>query len=186
MVAAAWLLSLALSTPQLFIFSLQESPSGAHHCWGTFQPEWTLKVYVTWTSAAIYIIPSILLAMMYGRICYKVWKSSKGKEPRCVANYTLAEVVETGLMYQKMHFRTLLVTQTNGIVSKKPNGPRCHVIGGMARSKVKTVKLTLTVILCYLMCWSPFFVTQMWAAWDPDAPFEGETGTCFRTVSTLL
>ena len=52
-------------------------------------------------------------------------------------------------------------------------GPRAHA-RGLSRAKVKTVKLTLTVIICYLLCWGPFFVAQMWAAWDVNAPFEGE------------
>ncbi len=51
--------------------------------------------------------------------------------------------------------------------------PRAHV-RTLSRSKLKTVKLTLTVILCYLICWGPFFIAQMWAAWDPHAPFTGQ------------
>ncbi len=54
--------------------------------------------------------------------------------------------------------------------------PRAHV-RSMSRSKLKTVKLTLTVILCYIVCWGPFFIAQMWAAWDVNAPFTGKVAS---------
>ncbi|KAH9523995.1 hypothetical protein Btru_047842 [Bulinus truncatus] len=44
---------------------------------------------------------------------------------------------------------------------------------GISRAKVKTIKLTLTVVICYILCWAPFFVGQMWAAYDETAPYEG-------------
>jgi hypothetical protein len=45
----------------------------------------------------------------------------------------------------------------------------------VSRAKVKTVKLTVAVVLSYLVCWCPFFVSQMWAVWDEQAPFEGQS-----------
>jgi len=43
----------------------------------------------------------------------------------------------------------------------------------VSRAKVKTVKLTIAVVLSYLICWFPYFMTQLWAVWDETAPFEG-------------
>ena len=48
--------------------------------------------------------------------------------------------------------------------------PRPHNFRGLSRSKMKTIKLTFVVILAYLLCWSPFFITQMWWAFDKHAP----------------
>ncbi|KAK7501527.1 hypothetical protein BaRGS_00007331 [Batillaria attramentaria] len=53
---------------------------------------------------------------------------------------------------------------------------------GISRAKIKTVKLTVTVIICYLVCWTPFFLAQLWAAYDENAPFE----TTFFTIVLLL
>lgn len=44
----------------------------------------------------------------------------------------------------------------------------------ISRAKLKTIKLTLTVVICYIVCWAPFFVGQMWAAYDINAPYDGE------------
>ena len=37
------------------------------------------------------------------------------------------------------------------------------------RAKIKSVKLTVTVILCYVFCSLPFIVVQLWANWYPGA-----------------
>ncbi|WAR10304.1 ANR-like protein [Mya arenaria] len=56
---------------------------------------------------------------------------------------------------------------------------------GISRAKIKTIKMTLTVILCYFLCWSPFFIAQMWAAWDATAPFYGAAYTIILLLASL-
>ncbi|XP_070182332.1 cephalotocin receptor 2-like [Littorina saxatilis] len=45
--------------------------------------------------------------------------------------------------------------------------PRAHSVRGFSRAKLKTVKLTFVVIVAYLLCWSPFFISQLWWLYDP-------------------
>lgn len=48
--------------------------------------------------------------------------------------------------------------------------------GGRQRvssAKLKTVKLTLIVVASYIACYGPYFVIQLWAAWDNNAPYQG-------------
>uniref|UniRef100_A0A4W4HIP3 Vasopressin V2 receptor n=1 Tax=Electrophorus electricus TaxID=8005 RepID=A0A4W4HIP3_ELEEL len=41
---------------------------------------------------------------------------------------------------------------------------------GVSRAMSKTVRMTLVIVLVYITCWSPFFIVQLWAAWDPNPP----------------
>ncbi|KAL8604205.1 hypothetical protein ACOMHN_014773 [Nucella lapillus] len=50
----------------------------------------------------------------------------------------------------------------NGVVR-----PRAHSVRGFSRAKLKTVKLTFVVILAYLLCWSPFFISHICWLYDP-------------------
>ena len=50
----------------------------------------------------------------------------------------------------------------NGVVR-----PRAHSVRGFSRAKLKTVKLTFVVIVAYLVCWSPFFISHIWWLFDP-------------------
>src|SRR5699024_8693660 len=49
------------------------------------------------------------------------------------------------------------------------SNPRIHSMQGLTRAKIKTVKITLVVITCYVLCSSPFICVQLWANWWPGA-----------------
>lgn len=43
---------------------------------------------------------------------------------------------------------------------------------GLSKTRVKTVKMTVVIVLVYVVCWAPFFTVQLWSVWDDDAPTE--------------
>lgn len=47
--------------------------------------------------------------------------------------------------------------------------PRTHSVKGISRAKIKTIKLTVTIICCYIFCSSPFIAAQLWSVYDPHA-----------------
>ncbi|XP_056279500.1 vasopressin V2 receptor-like isoform X2 [Pseudoliparis swirei] len=49
----------------------------------------------------------------------------------------------------------------------------------------KTVKMTLVIVLVYTICWSPFFIVQLWAAWDPNPPDQGVAFTILMLLASL-
>ena len=54
--------------------------------------------------------------------------------------------------------------------SKKPRAYQ----RGVSRSKIKTIKLTLTVVLCYLICWAPYFFVQLYTVFGGSKYLERE------------
>lgn len=44
----------------------------------------------------------------------------------------------------------------------------------ITKAMAKTVRMTLVIVLVYTICWSPFFIVQLWAAWDPNPPDQGQ------------
>lgn len=44
----------------------------------------------------------------------------------------------------------------------------------ITRAMSKTVRMTLVIVLVYTICWSPYFIVQLWAAWDPNSPKQGQ------------
>ncbi|XP_053704928.1 vasopressin V2 receptor-like isoform X1 [Synchiropus splendidus] len=53
----------------------------------------------------------------------------------------------------------------------------------ITKAMSKTVRMTLVIVLVYTICWSPFFIVQLWAAWDPSPP--DQAGVAF-TILMLL
>ncbi|XP_062853227.1 isotocin receptor-like [Trichomycterus rosablanca] len=145
-VLASWLLSLLLSLPQVYIFSLKEMAQGVYDCWGDFVHPWGTKAYVTWISLAIYIIPVAILSVCYSLTSFKIWQNFKLKSRR---QHCVSRCPGDGM--------TLSRVSSVKLISK---------------AKIRTVKMTFVVVLAYVVCWTPFFFVQMWSAWDPMAPRE--------------
>ncbi|XP_038441991.1 vasopressin V1b receptor [Canis lupus familiaris] len=173
-IAAPWLLAAVLSLPQVFIFSLREviEGTGVLDCWADFRFPWGPRVYITWTTLAIFILPVAMLTACYSLIYHEICKNLKVK--------TQARKVE-GRGWRAWD-RTL------------PSGPAaatrglpCRVssISTISRAKIQTVKMTFVIVLAYIACWAPFFSVQMWSVWDKNAPDEDSTNVAF-TISMLL
>ncbi|XP_042261236.1 vasopressin V2 receptor-like [Thunnus albacares] len=66
-----------------------------------------------------------------------------------------------------------------------PLPSRASGVAGMSKARVKTLKMTVVIVLAYIICWSPFFTVQLWSAWDTDAPKETATFTILMLLASL-
>lgn len=137
-VGAAWLISLAFSTPQLLIFSLKEVGEDQHVCWATFIEPWGSKIYISWITLSVFVLPATILLYCQIRICTGIYFNMKKKALQAATSYGRSG------------------------------------IKGVSSVMLKTVKMTFVIIMSYTICWSPFFVVQLWSAWSPSsAPTNG-------------
>lgn len=206
LVTTAWLLSLLFALPQLAVFGYQPMDaytSGVYNCWAIFRPSWTMKIYVTWSTLAIYVIPAAILACTYGQICYSVWTSTRIKERASVVS--AGTTTSTSMRSDKVKvegserqtttarlgrlFRHLPVVSERGDnTSSGCNRKQLNVDEQrsmklvtqrshakiMTKAKIRTVKLTLAVNVSYIVCWGPYFICQVWSAYDETAPYDGK------------
>ncbi|GFS13777.1 conopressin receptor 2 [Elysia marginata] len=81
MIAFAYILSAVLSLPQPIIFRYQEQAEfKVYDCWAYFDPVWTLHLYVTSFTVAVYLIPLVILVYTYVSICYAIWQKHKNSQ----------------------------------------------------------------------------------------------------------
>ncbi|XP_052814138.1 cephalotocin receptor 2-like [Mya arenaria] len=192
-VGGAYLLSVMLSIPQAIIFKYQETMpgSGIKNCWVHFAPEWTLQFYITAFTLLVYIIPLAILIYAYGSIYYTIFvrhKQSKNEnnKPIPVANdsYCPGNVVKKNGIAIKG-----LSVQSHPLCHRSQSGvpvvPRSNSWAGFTRAKLKTVKLTLVIILAYVGCWSPFFVSQLWWLYDENAPANNKALVIMLLLASL-
>ncbi|XP_067228221.1 vasopressin V2 receptor [Chanodichthys erythropterus] len=72
--------------------------------------------------------------------------------------------------------------------SSNPSFPPCPLhppLTGVSKAMSKTVRMTLVIVLVYTLCWSPFFIVQLWAAWDPNPPDQGVAFTILMLLASL-
>lgn len=160
MIAAAWALSLLLSTPQYFIFSLSEVERGSqvYDCWAHFIMPWGPRAYITWITGGIFIAPVLILIICYGFICYRIWRNVRGK-----TRPGEAAAARGG--------------RRAGDDGGPPRGlllaPCVSNVKTISRAKIRTVKMTFVIVSVYVVCWAPFFTIQMWSVWDQRFPWVG-------------
>ncbi|XP_021421501.2 vasopressin V2 receptor [Oncorhynchus mykiss] len=66
-----------------------------------------------------------------------------------------------------------------------PPHPRALTPPSISKAMSKTVRMTLVIVLVYTVCWSPFFIVQLWAAWDPNPPDQGVAFTILMLLASL-
>ncbi|TNN67393.1 [Arg8]-vasotocin receptor [Liparis tanakae] len=162
MIVSTWMCSLALSTPQYFIFSLSEIKNGSNvsDCWAHFIEPWGARAYVTWITVGIFLVPVVILVLCYGFICHSIWKNIKYKKRKTTPGAATHNTVFIG----------------KSSVSS---------ITTISRAKLRTVKMTLVIVLAYIVCWAPFFIVQMWSVWDDNFQWADSENTAV-TLSALL
>uniref|UniRef100_A0A452GRI1 Vasopressin V2 receptor n=1 Tax=Gopherus agassizii TaxID=38772 RepID=A0A452GRI1_9SAUR len=64
-------------------------------------------------------------------------------------------------------------------------GPRGAQGRGVSAAVAKTLRMTLVIVLVYVLCWAPYFCVQLWAVWDPRAPVEGPAFTLLMLLASL-
>uniref|UniRef100_A0A8C6F8G9 Vasopressin V2 receptor n=1 Tax=Monodon monoceros TaxID=40151 RepID=A0A8C6F8G9_MONMO len=145
-VLVAWAFSLLLSLPQLFIFAQRDvgDGSGVLDCWARFAEPWGLRAYVTWIALMVFVAPALGIAAC-----------------------------------QVLIFREIHASLVPGPAERAGGRRRGRRTGSpsegarVSAAMAKTVRMTLVIVIVYVLCWAPFFLVQLWAAWDPEAPREG-------------
>ncbi|KAL1020930.1 hypothetical protein UPYG_G00006540 [Umbra pygmaea] len=66
-----------------------------------------------------------------------------------------------------------------------PPPPLTLMPPSISKAMSKTVRMTLVIVLVYTVCWSPFFIVQLWAAWDPNPPNQGVAFTLLMLLASL-
>ncbi|KAG8222140.1 hypothetical protein J437_LFUL002137 [Ladona fulva] len=157
LVAIAWALSALFSLPQAFVFSYQKATETEWDCWATFDPPWTQKAYVTWYGISVFAVPLVLLLYAYAGICRALRRNHREK----------------------------LRPQEDGLI---PRGapPRTHSMGTISRAKMRTLRLTIVAVACYILCSCPFVLSQLWATWYPGATESSFWRGAAFTILSLL
>uniref|UniRef100_A0A669DUV6 Vasopressin V2 receptor n=1 Tax=Oreochromis niloticus TaxID=8128 RepID=A0A669DUV6_ORENI len=160
-VMVAWGLALVLSIPQVFIFSRSEVAPGEFECWGHFAELWGLKAYVTWMTVAVFLLPALIITICQIRIFREIHNN-------IYLNFRKED--------ERSRERGRQASGGGGW-----DGRGGHITKAMS----KTVRMTLVIVLVYTICWSPFFIVQLWAAWDPDPPDQGVAFTILMLLASL-
>ncbi|XP_060697340.1 probable G-protein coupled receptor 150 [Hemiscyllium ocellatum] len=134
--AVIWIGAFVLSLPQAFVFKLTVQ-EGREKCLSVFGqlPKWHFQVYIMFGAVIVFLAPFCTLCVAYTRILWIIWR-------------------------QKQHIR-------KGKASEKVNQKQQRKVqihgtnGSIPRAKVKTLKMTLVMIIFFVVCRLLYFIIEM-------------------------
>ncbi|XP_022247004.1 oxytocin receptor-like [Limulus polyphemus] len=194
MIVGAWIISILCCSPQAFIFSYQQVSSDplVFDCWGTFIQPWGEKVYVLWYTISQFFIPLLVITFTYVNVTKTVWNNyylrkknfmlqtstyNSGQSREDSGPSIRPVILLVGRSYrfkgrgqvEICHLDDLSTIRTNCHENISEPRSHCRSVPDLSRAKVKTIRITIVVIACYIICSTPFLAVQLWAYWSPYA-----------------
>ena len=166
MTVGAWLCALLCSTPQ-FNVKLYKYGRG-YLCHPNISGQLDILAYSWWAFCSVFFVPLLLLIFFYGRICYVVWQSMRGREcVQSISNNTSSRYI------RKTNKCRISSQPSDNQVKKYSNmhdknavrNPRA-ICQGVSKSKMKTIKLTFSVVACFIACYTPFFTAILATSYE--------------------
>ncbi|XP_071942585.1 cardioacceleratory peptide receptor-like [Antedon mediterranea] len=153
MAAAAWITPFITSITSLHIFEIREHGEGTQ-CWMILENEnLKLKLYTIYVMCILFFIPLVVILFCYCSIIITIWKKSKMMGPNIKPASN-----KKGNNYDNL---------------KADEGSRSHRAssrGLIPKAKVKTIYITLSIVIAFVLCWSPFIFTYLLAAFQVIQP----------------
>lgn len=153
----AWFTSFLFGVPQIFFFRYDEHEKNCvSHFPDTVDSTLSTmeKWYIAWFLVSAWLIPSVIIGVLYTLLCCAVYRSDRSV-------HRLGAILLT----------TAGTTTTSSEDQWRNELRRCQPAAERStRAKMlKTIKLTLTIVVCNFVLWSPFCLTNFITAVFPDA-----------------
>ena len=165
-VLVAWLAAFVFATPQLFIFVQTDEgirPDGSikHMCKSKgYTSQWQRKLYFSFLTGYILVIPTAIMSFCYINIIRVVWMrtdaNDESKKPkfRFVTSFRRT----TGSYYGAGAGRDTNDRLGHGNVTRNSLRLPKKLV---SNSKRNVIKMTLSVIIGFLVCMTPYFVVGL-------------------------
>ncbi|TRZ02102.1 hypothetical protein DNTS_004796 [Danionella cerebrum] len=141
MLLAAWILSLLLASPQLFIFrAIKAKGVDFVQCvtHGSFQQRWQETVYNMFHFVTLYVFPLLVMSFCYTRILVEINRQMpRGKGKAILLN----------------------------------RGEPCLRRSGadvIPKARMKTLKMTIIIVASFVVCWTPYYLLGIWYWFQPQ------------------
>ncbi|XP_052870210.1 cardioacceleratory peptide receptor-like [Anopheles cruzii] len=132
LVAAAWSLSILFSLPIIYFFE-ERLIQGKMQCWIDLVDAWRWQLYMCWVSGSLFVIPALIISACYAIIVRTIWSKGTILGPTDRAHNGMADLACR----------------------------RASSRGIIPRAKVKTVKMTIVIVIVFVLCWSPYIIFDL-------------------------
>ncbi|XP_055696357.1 adipokinetic hormone/corazonin-related peptide receptor variant I-like [Lutzomyia longipalpis] len=146
MLIGAWMIAILSSIPQSIIFHVAHPPGFPefHQCvsFGAFDTVNSEAAYNFFCVLTLYFVPLLIICVAYTMIVCEITNRSHRSRER-----------DDGCD-----------TTSSGALRL-----RCNALTQIERARQRTFKLTVTIVLVFIWCWTPYVVMTLWYVFDRDS-----------------
>ena len=160
-VVSAWVLAFIIAVPQLFIFvqtneGVKQDGSQIHLCRSQgYTAKWQRKTYFVFLTTYILLIPTFIMSFCYINIMRVVWKRMDSN------NYNNSWFQSTETPSTRIVKRRFAVFSRGSADASDNHTNDVIPIRLVSSSKKNVVKMTFSVIIGFVICWTPYFVVGL-------------------------
>lgn len=162
--ASAWIASLILSMPNIFSFRYDWVENTRIMACMFQMDEQFEKAWIGIFSVIVWLAPTIIVAVLYTFVCVTVWRSMRKVGKHVGSSNAYAREDLTGSTTTEIYsnrrgscageYDYATTTTTTANTMQKNFSPSINSY------KIKTVKLTLTIVVANFVLWAPFCITN--------------------------
>ncbi|XP_063982513.1 adipokinetic hormone/corazonin-related peptide receptor variant I isoform X3 [Diachasmimorpha longicaudata] len=155
MLVGAWMGAILCSAPQMIIFHVEVHPN---YTWyeqcitlNSFPTGGHELTYSLFGMIMTYCVPLIVIIFTYSSILLEIYKKSRESVHELHHDYRV----------KKLNQQRTIVSHTDKI--------RRSSLGFLGRAKIRTLKMTIIIVLVFFVCWTPYYIMSIWYWYDPKS-----------------
>ncbi|CAF1246831.1 unnamed protein product [Adineta ricciae] len=196
-VVGSWVISMIACVPQLIIFKrLVNEEICREMCGDVLSSDLAKRLaYNIAVTIFSYIAPLIIIFYSYFRILYVLQRRCDRRTFRFVNSRTDSQRSYDGYqgnhsvrsLYKKYSTNGKHKSETNKITKQSPpqEDMNTHNMRTITRAKLKTLKLTALIVICFILCWTPYYCIVFFLLITDDG-IRQETSANLMTNSTQI
>ncbi|UJR09699.1 hypothetical protein I4U23_013930 [Adineta vaga] len=149
LIIASWIISMTFASTQLYFRDIN-TIEGMRIC-GNRSDVQNWNAYVYFLFISLYLVPLIVMTVSYVIIIIIIWRKGSVKIKDGLTNER----------HEKSRIRRLLSSKKSTFNDDQQIESRIRDVrslGVIPRAKIKTVKMTLVIVIAFTACWSPYFI----------------------------
>ncbi|XP_050388391.1 cardioacceleratory peptide receptor [Patella vulgata] len=146
LISLAWIAALVFALPAPFLYQVEEHQQKLQ-CWMDFPEYWHWQLFFTLVSFVTFILPALIISACYIAIIYIIWNKGQNR----------SSMEESHRLTEKDSKNGENGQSRNHVLCRRNNSNR----GIIPQAKIRTIKMTLIIVIVFILCWSPFFVYNL-------------------------
>jgi len=142
----------------LFLYE-EKLIQGSPQCWIDLGSPEAWRWYMCLVSVCLFVGPALIISACYAIIVKTIWANGSIFLP--TGNITFSKCLIRIELYYYYQTHYIILAERGATPARRASSR-----GIIPRAKVKTVKMTLTIVFVFIICWSPYIIFDLLQVFD--------------------